>query len=660
MKLHAFVAMPFGKKPGYDGTPIDFNAIYNDLLKPAIEAAGFAVFRADEEQAAGDIKTDMFQELLIADLVVADLTLNTPNVWYELGVRHALRARGIVLIQGTGDKQPINIHTDSKLNYNLKDGVPNPATLENDKTALTKMVKATLACGIDRKISPVYQRLPDLQEPQWQSLRVGGALEFWKVNDVWTDRIEQASHNNLIGDLLVLAEEAPVSAFRAEAHIKAGVALRNAEQFDFALEQIEAGLAVDSDNLTGLQEKGICLQRLAFQGKANIPQYEVRLHYISMLKIYPNDPETWALLARIDKDAWVQLWRQQGRTAVQMHNDAADGDARLRAAIESYRQAFRRNPGHYCSGINALTLMHVFLSLTGDTRFFLEAKSMAGAVRYAAECEPSQSFSSKATLGDLEVLLGTPETVTSAYKEAIAKSEKDWCALNSTLSQLYLLNDLGFRPEAIAAGIATFEHALVGLNKPEEQWQPRQVFLFSGHMIDAADRSTPRFPNDKTNVAAEKIAEVLAALGACEDDLALTQGAAGGDILFAEACAKRDVRIQLLQPFPETEFIQRSILPLELGERWRTRYLTLKTQLNNPPRSMPDALGDIPEEDMNPYDRCNLWLLYTALACGIDKVRFICLWNGDNTDGRGGTAHLYQEINKRTGQVTWLDTRQLW
>jgi hypothetical protein len=137
MKLHAFVAMPFGKKSSHDGTIIDFNAIYNNLLKPAIEAAGLAVFRADQEQTAGDIKTDMFQELLIADLVVADLTLDDPNVWYELGVRHALRVRGIVLINGCGDKQLFDTYTDRKLNYNLKDGIPDPATLENDKKALT-------------------------------------------------------------------------------------------------------------------------------------------------------------------------------------------------------------------------------------------------------------------------------------------------------------------------------------------------------------------------------------------------------------------------------------------------------------------------------------------------------------------------------------------
>ena len=85
MKLHAFVAMPFGSKPGPDGQVINFNQVYDELIKPALEAAGLEVIRADEEERAGDIRTDMFQELLIADLVVADLTLPNPNVWYELG-----------------------------------------------------------------------------------------------------------------------------------------------------------------------------------------------------------------------------------------------------------------------------------------------------------------------------------------------------------------------------------------------------------------------------------------------------------------------------------------------------------------------------------------------------------------------------------------------
>src|SRR5256885_8674014 len=106
---HAFIAMPFGTKPGSDGQPIDFNRIFDELLKPALVEAGFEVFRADQEQRAGDIRFDMFQELLVADLVVADLTLDNPNVWYELGVRHALRARGVMLVQGPRLMQPFDL-----------------------------------------------------------------------------------------------------------------------------------------------------------------------------------------------------------------------------------------------------------------------------------------------------------------------------------------------------------------------------------------------------------------------------------------------------------------------------------------------------------------------------------------------------------------------
>jgi hypothetical protein len=51
--------------------------------------------------------------------------------------------------------------------------------------------------------------------------------------------------------------------------------------------------------------------------------------------------------------------------------------------------------------------------------------------------------------------------------------------------------------------------------------------------------------------------------------------------------------------------------------------------------------------------------LYTALAWGVEKVHFVCLWNGVGGDGRGGTSHMYDEVAQRTGQVHWIDTRTL-
>ena len=52
--------------------------------------------------------------------------------------------------------------------------------------------------------------------------------------------------------------------------------------------------------------------------------------------------------------------------------------------------------------------------------------------------------------------------------------------------------------------------------------------------------------------------------------------------------------------------------------------------------------------------------MYTTLAWGMDKVRFVCLWNGGGGDGPGGTAHTYEEVNKRTGRVIWINTKEVW
>lgn len=183
MKLHAFIAMPFGTKPDANGTPIHFDLIYTRLIKPALELAGLDVIRADEEQRAGDIRLDMFQELLMADLVLADLTIDNPNVWYELGVRHALRCRGVVLVQGLRNTNPFDTYTDRKLVYHLSDGAPDPAQLEADIKKLADMTRATLDAWHERTVSPVYSLLPNLTEPNWKTLRIGAVNEFWDQHD---------------------------------------------------------------------------------------------------------------------------------------------------------------------------------------------------------------------------------------------------------------------------------------------------------------------------------------------------------------------------------------------------------------------------------------------------------------------------------------------
>lgn len=191
-----------------------------------------------------------------------------------------------------------------------------------------------------------------------------------------------------------------------------------------------------------------------------------------------------------------------------------------------------------------------------------------------------------------------------------------------------------------------------------QPFEPRQVILFAGHRVDSAGRSEPRFPAAMVPRAAAAIGHALDALGAGAADVALVQGSAGGDLLFAEACVARGVRVQLLLPLPESEFIEQSVLGSDDDEDWRARYLDLKARLKDAPRVMPDELGPLPAHS-NAFERCDLWMIEVALTHGVDKLRFICLWDGSGGDGPGGTAHMVHEVKRRTARVTWIDTRQL-
>ena len=206
------------------------------------------------------------------------------------------------------------------------------------------------------------------------------------------------------------------------------------------------------------------------------------------------------------------------------------------------------------------------------------------------------------------------------------------------------------------------DEALSTFAPHEHQWEPRKVFLFSGHRVDERNRRTPRFPNATLNIdiAQQAITEGLANFDAGPEDLALTQGACGGDLLFTKASLQLGLRVQWLQPFAEPDFIHHSVACG--GEQWRACYFALKSQLGLPIRHAPEVLGPLPAgADLgDAYERGNRWLLSSALSYGTEKIHFICLWDGDAGDGRGGTKHMLDEVSARTDHVKILDTRTLW
>src|SRR5918912_103583 len=124
-----FVLMPFGKKPDAAGSLIDFDAVYSDLIRPAIEAAELEAIRADEEMTGGIIHKPMFERLILCEFAVADLTTANANVFYELGLRHAVRAWSTLLLFAEGGTQlPFDVAPLRALPYRLgPEGTPEDA-----------------------------------------------------------------------------------------------------------------------------------------------------------------------------------------------------------------------------------------------------------------------------------------------------------------------------------------------------------------------------------------------------------------------------------------------------------------------------------------------------------------------------------------------------
>jgi hypothetical protein len=184
---------------------------------------------------------------------------------------------------------------------------------------------------------------------------------------------------------------------------------------------------------------------------------------------------------------------------------------------------------------------------------------------------------------------------------------------------------------------------------------PKKVLLFSGHMIDASDRQTPRFSPEREPIAAAAIANTVAEIGANQGDLAICGGACGGDLLFAEACLARDMRLELYIPLDEPTFLANSVDFADAN--WHSRYFAAKSKATL--HVMPDELGPLSSGE-DPYERNNLWMLDSAARFGGEKVAFICLWNGEGGDGPGGAQHLMDEAGRKANRIYWLDTRKLW
>lgn len=94
-KKRCFVIMPISDVDGYLSG--HFSRVYDFLIKPACEQAGFEPFRADKNTKSDFIVIDIINQIVNCDMAICDLSSRNPNVFYELGIRQAFDLKTVLI-----------------------------------------------------------------------------------------------------------------------------------------------------------------------------------------------------------------------------------------------------------------------------------------------------------------------------------------------------------------------------------------------------------------------------------------------------------------------------------------------------------------------------------------------------------------------------------
>ncbi|HVT57090.1 MAG TPA: tetratricopeptide repeat-containing protein [Thermoanaerobaculia bacterium] len=142
------------------------------MIKPAVEAASLQCIRADEIVHSGLIDLPMYQQLLTADVVVADLSTSNKNAFYELGVRHALRPYTTVVIAEDGIKTfPFDVnHVVVRQYHHLGEDIGFEEVMRF-RQELTAAIVEIMKKHPPDKDSPVYTFLGELAPPTLAAMR---------------------------------------------------------------------------------------------------------------------------------------------------------------------------------------------------------------------------------------------------------------------------------------------------------------------------------------------------------------------------------------------------------------------------------------------------------------------------------------------------------
>lgn len=170
-----FVIMPIADHPDYPTG--HFNRVYNHLIKPACEMAGFKTLRADDAKASHMIMFDILKKIVECDMAICDLSSKNANVFYELGLRQAFN-RKTILITDSITKTPFDITGFRYVKYSESLRVD---TVQSDTLEINAMLQETDSAADDD---------------------INSIVNLLRIQPATVNKIELNSHESILFDLI--------------------------------------------------------------------------------------------------------------------------------------------------------------------------------------------------------------------------------------------------------------------------------------------------------------------------------------------------------------------------------------------------------------------------------------------------------------------------
>jgi len=403
MKPYCFILMPFGRKSDESGKAVDFDKIYELIIKPAVRKANLEPIRADEEILGGIIHKPMFERLMLCDYAIADLTTANANVFYELGVRHGIRPHSTILTFAEGMRLPFDIAPLRALPYKL-DSSGLPIEVDNIKKSIVKRLEE---CREPSDDSPVFQLVSDMPRPDIARLKTDTFRDSVKYSTRFKGKLKNARDQGKKAVLNVEKELGPIIDVDPGIIIDLFLSYRAVKDWDAMINLANKMHLMLNQAILVQEQLGFAHNR---KGNHEIAEKILQ----ELIEKHGASSETNGILGSVYKD----LWKKNKKTG--KHIIAV---GYLKKAIDTYLDGFDADWRDAYPGINAVTLMEI--SNPVDNR----QKEILPVVLYSVKRRLSQKYPDywdHATLLELNILSDEQEEAYDSLSNALTEIRERW------------------------------------------------------------------------------------------------------------------------------------------------------------------------------------------------------------------------------------------